>query len=58
MTLAHARAWEAAIVLHDEHRDRLTNEQHILVLTSIMRGPDAADLLCIPLAAQLLGTRQ
>jgi len=54
----HARAWEAAVVLHDEHRRQLTNEQHILVLTAILRGPDAADLECIALAAQLLGTRQ
>ena len=44
--------------LTDEHRAELTNEQHILVLTAIMRGPDAADLACIALAAQILGTRQ
>lgn len=55
---AQHRAWEAALVLTEQHQDSLTPQQYILCLTTTLAHPDKAPLELIALASQILGERK
>lgn len=52
------RAYECALVLVQDHADRLSLQQRIACEVALMGEPERAPLELIALAAQLLGERQ